>query len=453
MTRYNYFCKQAFLNSDWAKDVCIEVAGGLITAITENSSSENCEILSGPTLPTIANLHSHAFQYLMAGMSEIGIDASDSFWGWRDIMYKLVARLSPDDIATIARQLYIQMLKAGFTQVGEFHYLHKDSLGKPYANTTETADQLILAAEQSGIGLTLLPVLYSYSNFGAVPPTNLQAPFINTTDNYLSLLAACETKLADARLHNFGICFHSLRAVDKNQIQRVLNATEPGLPIHIHIAEQKREVNDCLAYTGKRPVEWLTDEIGLSSNWCLIHATHVNSTELQAIAKNQTTIGLCPSTEANLGDGIFPATHFIAQNGHWGIGSDSHVTLSIPQELRSLEYSQRLRDQQRNRLYCGKHRSVADYLFHHAHSGGNRALGVNCGLAVGQRADFMVLDASHPFIGASKTIDILNRWVFACNGNVIKDVFVAGEPVIQNFQHSLQSESQNDFANLMKRIF
>ena len=457
MSRQVYFAEQALLADGWAQNVRLEVLNGRVHAITKNAiandaQAEGAVLLSGPTLPTIANLHSHAFQRIMAGMAEVSLNPNDSFWSWRDLMYKVVRTLSPDDVRIIATQLYIDMLKAGYTQVGEFHYLHHAQDGQAYSSINEMANQLIEAANSAGLGITLLPVLYSHSGFGAQPANAGQARFINSTADYLTLHQACATSLAQQDLHQLGVCFHSLRAVTEPQIREVLAATDSSMPIHIHIAEQQKEVKDCLAWSGQRPVEWLHNTIGLDARWCLIHATHLTPAELTAIAQSQAVAGLCPTTEANLGDGIFPAVDYQQQAGRWGIGSDSHVSLSIVEELRTLEYGQRLRDQQRNRLHSPNQSHVGDYLFEQARLGGNQACQVQLGLAIGDRADFMVLDNSHPFIAASQPQDILNRWLFACNENLVKDVYVAGKPVIENFHHPLEESSRQQFTQLIKRV-
>ena len=453
MISKSYFTDNTYLASGWAKQVRIDVVDGLITSVASNAKPKGCIILDGPTLPTIANLHSHSFQYLMAGMAEISLNPNDSFWSWRDLMYKLVAELSPDDIRIISTQLYIDMLKAGYTQVGEFQYLFNTTDGKKYDCITEISDQLTAAADSSGIGLALLPTLYSHSGFGGQSPNEGQKRFVNTTEQYLKHHQAYQKQLQQHPLNQLGICFHSLRAVTEQQINEVLSAVNDKQVIHIHISEQEKEVNDCIAWSGQRPVEWLNNTIGLNARWSLIHATHINDNEIKSIANSGAVIGLCPSTEANLGDGIFSATQYLKHNGNWGIGSDSHISVSIKDELRTLEYSQRFRDQQRNRLHDKSNTKVGDYLFTQAHCGGNQALSVNNGLEVGQRADFMVLDTSNPFIGSRKSEDIINSWIFASNENVIKDVYVAGKLVIEDFCHPLQAESNNHFSDLMKRIF
>lgn len=460
-----YFAKRAWLSDGWVENVRFEVKAGLFYSIGVGISPQKQDVtLSGPVLPTVANLHSHAFQRIMAGAAEVCLNPNDSFWSWRDLMYKVVQKLTPDDARIIATQLYIDMLKAGYTQVGEFHYLHHAQGGSPYHQMDEMALQLTQAADAAGMGLTLLPVLYSHSGFGGQAPNSGQARFINSTDSYLSLYQSCHRNLERHSLHKLGICFHSLRAVTKPQIETVLQELDTSynnkVPIHIHISEQQKEVQDCLAWSGQRPVEWLNNEIGLSDRWCLVHATHLDDKELNAIASNQAVVGLCPTTEANLGDGIFPAVAFSEAKGRWGIGSDSHVSLSIVEELRTLEYSQRFRDQQRNRLYSKAEQIdqnyVGDYLFKQALLGGNQACDVSFGLSLGHRADFMVLDERHPFIAASvmsgHTKDILNRWLFACNENLIKDVFVAGKPVVSDFYHPQEESSRQAFIQVIKKV-
>ncbi|RBP79617.1 formimidoylglutamate deiminase [Marinomonas rhizomae] len=448
----HYFSERALLSSGWAKDVLFSVKNGQFHSFSADSTpTTDCHVLSGPVLPTLANVHSHAFQRVMAGAAEVSLNPNDSFWSWRDLMYKIVQKLTPDDAHIIAKQLYIDMLKAGYTQVGEFHYLHHDVNGQHYSQLGEMSNQIIAAADESGMGLTLLPVLYSHSGFGGQAPNTGQARFINSTDSYLALHQACDKALANHARHTLGICFHSLRAVTKSQIEAVLSTLKQDTPIHIHIAEQQKEVQDSLTFSGQRPVEWLHNEIGLNDRWCLVHATHLTAAERQTIATSQAVAGLCPTTEANLGDGIFPGVAFEQENGRWGIGSDSHVSLSIVEELRTYEYGQRLRDQQRNRLYRADQTSVGDNLYQQALLGGNQACNVSLGLSQGNRADFMVLDESHPFIAASEAKDLLNRWLFATNENLVKDVFVAGQHTIKDFHHHQEESSRSAFTQVIKK--
>lgn len=448
----SYFATRALLAEGWRHSVRIEVnAQGFIASITPDSHAAQAVRLSGAVIPAMANLHSHAFQRAMAGLAEVAGDPQDSFWTWRELMYRLVQQLSPPQLGDIARYLYIGMLKGGYTQVAEFHYLHHDHHGQPYAQD-EMLQQLIAAAEQAGIGQTLLPVLYSHSGFGAQPPQPAQKRFIQHSDSYLRQQENLRHLLRNKPLHNQGLCFHSLRAVTQQQMEQVLAASSSELPVHIHIAEQEKEVNDSLAWSGERPVNWLLERFAVDARWCLVHATHLEPQEITRLAASGAVVGLCPTTEANLGDGIFPATDYIAQGGRWGIGSDSHVSLNVTEELRWLEYGQRLRDRRRNRIISPQQRSTGDLLWQQAASGGAQACGVAIGtLAVGQRADWLVLEPD-AWLASCQDSALLNRWLFAGSGSQIRDVWVAGKQVINAGQHALQSEADARFAAVMKTL-
>ncbi|RWR02110.1 N-formimino-L-glutamate deiminase [[Pantoea] beijingensis] len=448
----SYFAPRALLADGWKHAVRIEVdAQGFISAVTPDSSSANAVPLSGPVLPAIANLHSHAFQRAMAGFAEIAGDPQDSFWTWRDVMYRMVQRLSPEHVGHIAHYLYIDMLKGGYTQVAEFHYLHHQINGQPYAQD-HMLQQLITAAEGAGIGQTLLPVLYCHAGFGAQPPQDGQKRFIQNTESYLRQQENLRKALVNKPLHNQGLCFHSLRAVTEQQMKEVLHASSSTLPVHIHIAEQVKEVNDSLAWSGERPVNWLLDRFDVNERWCLIHATHLDEGEIARLAASRSVAGLCPTTEANLGDGIFPATDYIALGGRWGIGSDSHVSLDVVEELRWLEYGQRLRDRRRNRIVSVDQPSVGDGLYRQAAAGGAQACGVKTGsLAVGQRADWLVL-TNDAWLGSCDDRALLNRWLFAGQRSQIHDVWVAGKQVINAGQHAQQEESAARFRDVMRAV-
>ncbi|MGE8332571.1 MAG: formimidoylglutamate deiminase, partial [Pseudomonas putida] len=359
-----YFAERALLPTGWASHVRIEVASdGHVTRIEPGASAEGAERLAGPLLPGMPNLHSHAFQRAMAGLAEVAGNPNDSFWTWRDLMYRLVGQITPEQLQVIARQLYIEMLKAGYTSVAEFHYVHHDQAGKAYADPAELSRRISAAAAESGIGLTLLPVLYSYAGFGGQAPNDGQRRFINSTEQYLQLQTQLAPLLAAQPAQHLGLCFHSLRAVTPGQIAEVLAASDKQCPVHIHIAEQQKEVDDCLGWSGLRPLQWLYEHVEVDRRWCLVHATHAEPDEVTAMARSGAVAGLCLTTEANLGDGIFPAVDFLAQGGRMGIGSDSHVSLSVVEELRWLEYGQRLRDQRRNRLYRGDQPMVGRTLY------------------------------------------------------------------------------------------
>ncbi|XVO87834.1 formimidoylglutamate deiminase [Pseudomonas palleroniana] len=449
-----FFAERALLPNGWANDVRLEVgADGLLTKVEVNASADAAERLRGPVLAGMPNLHSHAFQRAMAGLAEVAGNPNDSFWTWRDLMYRMVGKINPDQLHVIARQLYIEMLKAGYTSVAEFHYVHHDASGQPYADRTELSRQISQAAASSGIGLTLLPVLYTHAGFGGQAPNDGQRRFINSTENYLDLQARLKPILATQPAQALGLCFHSLRAVTPQQISAVLAASDKTCPVHIHIAEQQKEVDDCLAWSGKRPLQWLYDNVEVDERWCLVHATHADADEVKRMAQSRAIAGLCLTTEANLGDGIFPAVDFLAQGGRMGIGSDSHVSLSVVEELRWLEYGQRLRDQRRNRLYRSDQPMVGRTLFDAALDGGTQALGQPIGrLEVGKRADWIVLDGSDPYLATAVDDGILNRWLFAGGDRQVRDVLVNGKWVVRDGHHAGEEESSRAFTQVLKDL-
>lgn len=447
-----FFASRALLADGWRKQVRISVnPAGFIEAIAADSHAQNAISLQGEIIPAIANLHSHAFQRAMAGLAEVAGNPQDSFWTWRDLMYRMVQRLSPEQVGDIAALLYIEMLKGGYSQVAEFHYLHHDQQGMPYP-ADAMLQQLIAAAETAGIGQTLLPVLYSYSGFGAQKPTDGQKRFIQQTDRYLQQQTWLQNALHDKPLHNHGLCFHSLRAVSEAQMHEVLSVSPATLPVHIHVAEQEKEVNDSIAWSGERPVAWLMNRFEVDKRWCLIHATHLDDDEIRRLAASGAVAGLCPTTEANLGDGIFPAVEYIAQGGRWGIGSDSHVSLSTQEELRWLEYGQLLRDRRRNRITTPDQASVGDLLWQQAAQGGAQACGIRSGeIAVGQRADWLVLKDDAWLDGIDDNA-LLNRWLFAGQRDQIRDVYVAGKAVIQNGCHAAEEACTRRFKQTMAAL-
>ncbi|MEG3133913.1 formimidoylglutamate deiminase [Rouxiella sp. T17] len=446
-----YFAARALLPEGWARNVRVVVDNqGFITEATANATVEGAYVLNGPVVPGMPNLHSHAFQRVMAGLAEVAGNPQDSFWTWRELMYRMVGRLTPEQIGVIARQLYIEMLKGGYTQIAEFHYLHHDIDGKPYRDAGEMSARLSQAAQQAGIGLTLLPVLYSYAGFGAQPHQHGQRRFIQNVDQYLEQQQIIAKQIQGIATQNQGLCFHSLRAVSAEQIHQVLAESDKTLPVHLHISEQVKEVDDCVAWSGQRPIAWLFDKVEVDARWCLIHATHPDQSELRQLAASGAVAGLCPTTEANLGDGIFPGVDYLAQNGRWGMGSDSHVSLNVVEELRWFEYGQRLRDTRRNRLTTTEQPSVGDVLYQQALTGGAQACGVAIGkLAVGYRADWLVLDPECPYLSAASDDQLLNRWLFAGSAAQIQDVWVAGEAKIIAGRHPHQAEAAADFLALL----
>ncbi|WP_323113346.1 formimidoylglutamate deiminase [Pseudomonas guariconensis] len=449
-----FFAERALLPTGWASNVRLEVAeDGRLTHVEADASAEGAERLGGPLLPGMPNLHSHAFQRAMAGLAEVAGNPNDSFWTWRDLMYRLVGRITPEQVQVIARQLYIEMLKAGYTSVAEFHYVHHDHNGQAYADPAELSLRISAAAADTGIGLTLLPVLYSHAGFGGQAPSEGQRRFINSSDQYLRLQERLAPHLAAQPAQRLGLCFHSLRAVTPGQIAEVLAASDQACPVHIHIAEQQKEVDDCLAWSGRRPLQWLYENVDVDARWCLVHATHAEADEVSAMARSRAVAGLCLTTEANLGDGIFPAVDFMAQGGRMGIGSDSHVSLSVVEELRWLEYGQRLRDQRRNRLYRDDQPMVGRTLYDAALVGGAQAMGQAVGeLAVGKRADWLVLDGQDPYLATASGDAILNRWLFAGGDRQVRDVMVNGQWVVRQGRHEQEAESAQAFVEVLRQL-
>lgn len=447
----SFYASRALLPEGWRTAVRIETESGRITAVTPGSHSDGATPLQGLVVPGMANLHSHAFQAAMAGHAEVAGNPQDSFWTWRDAMYHLVGRLTPELMADVATWLYIDMLKGGYTQVAEFHYLHHQPDGAPYPQD-DMLRALIQAATTAGIGQTMLPVLYRYAGFGAQPPVEGQRRFIQSTESWLEQYQRLSSLTAGNPLLNQGVCFHSLRAVTQQDMEQVLASTPADAPVHIHIAEQQKEVNDCLASYGARPVAWLLENMPVDKRWCLVHATHLDQQEITRLAATGAVAGLCPTTEANLGDGIFPATDWLAEQGRWGIGSDSQVSRSVLEELRLLEYSQRLRDQHRNRLVQPGAPSVGDVLYTQAAMGGAQACGVQMGqLAPGMRADWLCLNADY-WPQNRPDDQLINRWLFAGQRSEIRDVWVAGQAVIRDGQHPQEATYAARFRNALEAL-
>lgn len=448
------FAERALLPGGWAENVAISLdASGRIAAIeTGSAAAGSDERTAGPLIPAIANLHSHAFQRAMAGLAEVAGSGDDSFWTWREEMYRTVGLVNPDDVEAIAAKLYMEMLKGGFGHVAEFHYLHHQADGTPYADPAEMSLRILAAARTTGIGLTHLPVFYAHANFGGVEPNPGQRPFLHDPDRFLALLQRLQPLCRDAG-HTLGYAIHSLRAATPEEMRIILDAAPVAGPIHIHVAEQTKEVDDSLAWSGRRPVEWLLDEMPVNERWCAIHATHLTESERQRLTRSGAVAGLCPATEANLGDGIFPAVDFMAEGGVIGVGTDSHVATSVGEELRLLEYGQRLRDRRRNRLATGPGASIGRTIFDAALKGGAQAAGQKAaGITVGARADFVVLDGSNPYIAAATDNQILDRWLFALGGETVRDVMVAGAWKIRNGRHDREDDIDRAFARVLMKL-
>lgn len=446
------FARHALLPEGWRRDVLLEWdIHGDLTRVAAGAQAPLKVARADYVLPGMVNLHSHAFQRALGGLTERAGDGPDSFWTWRDLMYRFAARITPGQIEAIAAQLFAECLRHGYTSLCEFHYLQRDVDGRSYARPAETAERVAAAGQAAGIGLTLLPVLYSHAGFGEQALKPEQGRFRTNVDDVLGIVDALGT-LRGGQLE-VGAAPHSLRAATIDQIRALQDGMPQGRPLHIHIAEQQAEVQQCLDALKRRPVEYLMGEIALDPRWCLVHATHLNDDEVTALAGSGAVAGLCPTTEANLGDGLFPLEPFIAAGGAFGIGSDSHVSQSPVEELRWLEYGQRLQHQRRNVAVTREQRNVGDYLWQAALQGGARAAGRRVGaLEAGKRADLIVLDGTHPNLDGVRDDEVLGRLVFCGNDNLVRDVLCGGHWVVQGGRHVAQDAIAQRYRQAVREL-
>jgi formimidoylglutamate deiminase len=452
------FAEQALLPEHWARNVLIHYgpADGRILKIERDAKAggdDHAKIV----IPGMPNLHSHAFQRAMAGLAERAGGKDDSFWTWRQTMYGLVSRVGPDEIEAIAAQLYAEMLCQGYTSVAEFHYLHNRPDGGRYGQPAETALRVARAAEASGIAISLLPVLYNQGGFDGEPLSPAQERFRGDSAFLEEIAAAVEKNLVDRTFNRTGLAIHSLRAAGEREIREAvagLTARDGKAPIHIHIAEQIREVTECYDWSQLTPVEWLYEHFPVDENWCLVHATNVTRDEIDRIAASGAIAGLCPTTEANLGDGLFPFRDFLAQGGSFGIGSDSHVSVSPVEELRWLEYGQRLVLRRRNIAADTGNPSVGGSLWRAALAGGARALGLRVGsIADHHRADLLVLDHDHVLLEGRAGDDILDSLVFAGNVPLVKRVLAGGRWVVEDGRHIQADVIEGNYREAVRELF
>lgn len=442
------FARQALTPAGWRKHVRIEIGNGRIAVVEAGGTARAGDISADTLVPGMANLHSHAFQRAMAGLAEHRGQGEDSFWSWRTAMYAAALAMTPEEVQAVAAFLYCEMLEAGFTRVGEFHYLHHAQDGQPYSNIAEMAVRIAAASHETGIRPTLLPVLYAHSGFGGQAPTEGQRRFINSPDSFSRLVEESRQAVKTIEGSVIGIAPHSLRAVTPEQLSFAVELAGKG-PIHIHVAEQVKEVEDCLAWSGARPVEWLLANAPVGPNWCLIHATHMNDAETEAFAAIGAVAGLCPVTEANLGDGTFPAPAFIASGGRFGVGTDSNVLVGLANELRQLEYSQRLALRRRNVL-APEGGSTGRALFEKALDGGAAALGAEAAaLVAGAPADFVELSGNDGFKADGDRM--LDGFVFARSATVNR-VWTGGVLRVRDGEHVARNAIARRFAEAMKRL-
>jgi formiminoglutamate deiminase len=467
--------RTALLPGGWAEGVRIQTDGGRISVVESGVAPVAGDERAAVGLPGVANLHSHAFQRGMAGLAERRHVAGtgrntqaapngpagqapaatpdvDSFWSWRELMYRFVGRLTPEDLEAIAAQAFVEMLEAGFTRVCEFHYVHHDVSGKPHANIAEMGERIAAAAAFSGIALTLLPVFYAHGGFGGMSVGPKQMRFANDVDQFGRLVEASRRAVACLGDSVVGVAPHSLRAVTPDELRAILPFAADG-PVHIHVAEQAREVDDCLRQLNARPVQWLMAEMPVSEKWCLVHATHVTEDEVTALARSKAVAGLCPITEANLGDGLFPAASFQSKGGVYGVGSDSNVLISLSEELRLLEYGQRLRSNSRNVLARTPGGSTGRALFEDVLRGGAQAAGGNgtVGLVAGASADIVSLNDDVALTARSGDA-ILDSFVFASPRGVVDGVWRAGRKLVSGGVHVNRTPVAARFRATLQRL-
>jgi len=442
---------EALLPDGWAENVRVTIQGGRIASVVAGADADGDDrrLTGRALLPAMANLHSHTFQRAMAGMTERRGDTDDSFWTWRDLMYRFVGALEPAEIEAIAAFAFVEMLEAGYGSVAEFHYLHHQRDGTSYGNPAELSHRIIAAATETGIGLTLLPVLYTYAGTGGRALSYGQRRFGNDTDSLLRIADAARPALAEDG--GLGVAPHSLRAVSLDQIAD-LKAAFPHGPLHIHAAEQTAEVEAIVAAHSARPVELLLDRVGIDERWCVVHATHMTDGETRGLALSGAVAGLCPITEANLGDGLFNATDFMAARGAFGVGTDSNVEIALAGELRLLEYGQRIHHRARN-VMSGRGASTGEMLYRTALAGGAKALGRDCGaIAPGMRGDLVALDRTHETLAPLTTGQMLDGFIFAGSAKAVADVWSAGRHMVQDGRHVGRHTVAQRYTTAMKQI-
>ncbi|MDE2763818.1 MAG: formimidoylglutamate deiminase [Gemmatimonadota bacterium] len=453
--------ERLLVDDRWERDVRVEVdAGGRVAALETTGTGPGCPRVAGWAVPGVPNVHSHAFQRALAGLAEGR--GPDSFWSWREVMYAFLDRLTPDDVEAVAAQLYVEMLKAGFTCVGEFHYLHRAPGGAPYDDPAEMSRRILAAARTAGIGLVHMPAVYEAGGFGGEPLDGSQRRFRMDPEGAARLH---ETLAGDfsGPGERLAWALHSLRAVPRESLARIGELVggqreaggAGGVPVHIHVAEQEQEVRECIARRQARPVNWLLAHAPVHERWCLVHATHIDREEMAAVAGSGAVVGLCPTTEANLGDGLFPLGPFARAGGRFAIGTDSHVSRSPVEELRLLEYGRRLATRSRAGLGSGDGvlAGAGGALLAHAWADGSRALGWAGGeVKIGKRADVVVLEAGHPALAGRAGAAVLDSWVFSGSDNPVRDVMVGGEWVVRGGRHEREEAVARRFGEAVGNL-
>ena len=436
------FARHALLPQGWAENVLLDIApDGTLAAVTPDSEPDGAERTGGPLVPAMPNVHSHAFQRGLAGRTgRRSHDRSDTFWTWRDVVYEFLDQIDADALEAVTAQAYVEMAKAGYTTVAEFHYVHHDPEGRPYADPAENAWRVVNAAKIAGLGLTLLPVFYAHGGFGGGPPTPRQRRLVHAPHTFFRLFEAL-TQAREAHGYVLGIAPHSLRAVTPEELGQVVRFAAADAPIHIHVAEQTREVDDCYAWSRMRPVEWLLTQAAVDQRWCLVHATHMTEREVKGMAQSGAIAGLAPTTEADLGDGTFPAEAYLVNGGRYGVGSDSNTVIDPFVELRQLEWSQRLRLRRRNVLTGEGDVTVGTALWQAALQGGAHAVGRRTGaIEAGARADLLVLDTADVALAEQPAEFVLDAAIFGPARRPVRDVMSGGQWIVRDGRHAREDD-------------
>ena len=439
---------------DWLTPAYVGVdSDGLIRYLSNQPLPDGSaiEAVSGYAVPGFQNAHSHAFQYAMAGLAENHpLDKDDDFWSWREEMYKCALTMDPDQMESVAAMVYAEMVRQGYTHVAEFHYLHHDKDGKPYGNLSEMADRMVSAAKTAGIKITLIPVFYQKGGFGFEPPPRQRRFISKSVDDYFKIFDASKVSIKHYRDARLGFSVHSLRAVDLKDVVRTFEQGPKDLPFHLHAAEQKKEVDDCLAYAGKRPVQWLLDNLTINERWNIVHATHLDDSELKDLAQSKATVVLCPSTEGNLGDGIFRMKEYARLGGHWTLGTDSHIGINPLEEFRMMDYRQRLVSNQRN-TFQG---DAAKYMVNEEVTSGRKSMGLQWKdhFVLGQPLDAVVYNAQSHLLAATSPKNLLSTIVFTADSSRNLGTIINGAWVVRNQHHVQGRKLKNDFAKAMAEL-
>lgn len=439
-------------NEGWISPAFVAVDdNGIIKSIDSQKPDGEFENIDGFALPGFQNAHSHAFQYAMAGLAEnhpAGVD--DDFWTWREEMYKCALSVDPSHVEAIAAILYAEMLRVGYTHVAEFHYLHHDQAGKPYGNVAEMGERLVAAAKTAGIKITLVPVFYQKGNFGQDPQPRQRRFISKTVDDYLKLLNASKEALKNYSDASLGFSVHSLRAVDLNDVKTTFAQGPKDLPFHLHVSEQKKEVNDCLAFCGLRPMQWLLENLPVNEEFHLVHSTHLDDSEVKNLAASKANVVLCPSTEGNLGDGIFRMKEFVKSGGHWSIGTDSHIGLNPLEEFRMIDYRQRLVTNHRN-TFEG---DAAAYLVNESVSSGRKAMGIfsENNFEVGKPLDAVVYNSKSHLLAETSERNRLAAIIYTSDSSRITGTLVNGKWVVKSGHHNNGKMIKENFSKAMKGL-